>query len=187
MNKEGMPVNQFAMIWNYNARVEHQHNYFGSMKEDIADTGNCELVDLRFFSMKHFGSVEGQGKLRQALEKAAPKMNVDSGRDLVAVYMAYHYFANELKLKKRYVDFFSDVEHLLPGVLNKVKMEELGDRRYKTYTEALSKECDKWFIEDGSLPPMNEWTSQKYRYNVDPERRRSIQQLAREIYQALNS
>ena len=187
MNEEKNQMNQYAMIWNYNAHVEHQHNYFGGKKDEMENDECCELVDLKFFSMKHFGSMESQKKLRQALKGVMPKMNADSGRDWVAAYIAYHFFTKELKLKKRFVDFFSDIEGLLPNVLKKVKKDESGDKRYKTYTEALSKECDKWFIYNECLPPMNEWTSMKYRYYVDNERRTSIQQLVTEIHQGMNS
>ena len=37
MNEDEKQVNQFAMIWNYNAHVEHQHNYYGGKKEEEDD------------------------------------------------------------------------------------------------------------------------------------------------------
>ena len=30
-------VNQYAYIWNYNAHVEHQHNYYGGAGVDISE------------------------------------------------------------------------------------------------------------------------------------------------------
>lgn len=187
MSEEEKQVNQYAMIWNYNAHVEHQHNYYGGKKEGAADDASHDLVDLTFFSMKHFGTMESQDRLRGVLQKATAKMDVNSGRDWVAVYIAHHFHVNMLKLAKNYVGFFTDIEALLPDVLTKVKKGEQGDKRYRSYTEALSSECGNWFVDHECLPPMNEWTTLKYRYHVDNERRKGIQQLVTEIYQGLNS
>ena len=146
-----------------------------------------ELVDLTFFSMKKYGTIESQEQLRRVLRSVTPKMDVDSGRDWVAVYISYHYLCGQVNRMKNYVGFFTDIEALLPDVFSKVKRDKKGDKRYKTYTEALSSECDNWFIEKGYLPPMNEWTTKKYTYGVDEERKKRIQELVKEIYQGLSS
>ena len=87
---------------------------------------------------------------------------------------------------KGYADFFTDIERLLPGRLNKVKQEEAkGDKRYKSYTEALASECGNWFIVDECLPEMAEWRSSKYNYHVDDNRRSRIQTLVKEVFQGL--
>lgn len=52
----------------------------------------------------------------------------------------------------------------------------------------LSKlECQKWFILNGCLPKVQEWTSSQFRYNVDDTRRRRIQQLVKEVLQGLKA
>ena len=80
-------------------------------------------------------------------------------------------------------DFFKDIEALLPGVLTKVNVRETGDKRYKSYTDLLRLECANWFIIGGCLPPMQEWTSKRFRYKVDDTRRERIQQLVKDIFQ----
>ena len=145
-----------------------------------------ELVDLKFFDARKFGTMERQQKLRQMLVSILPKMDVDSGRDWVAVYIAYHYYIKRLFIMKGYADFFTDIERLLPGLLTKVKPEEAkGDKRYKSYTEALASECGSWFIMDECLPEMAEWRSSKYNYRVDDNRRSRIQTLVKEVFQGL--
>lgn len=87
---------------------------------------------------------------------------------------------------KGYADFFTDIERLLPGRLSKLKQSEAkGDKRYKSYTEALASECDYWFVVDECLPKMAEWRSSQYSYRVDDTRRNRIQALVKEVYQGL--
>lgn len=160
----------------------------GSKTDDEEDDDEKhELVDLTFFSMKKYGTIESQEKLRKVLRSVTPKMDVDSGRDWVAVYIAYHFLVGRLNLTKNYVGFFTDIEVLLPDVLTKVRNGEQGDKRYRSYTEALSSECGNWFVDNECLPPLNEWASQKYKYRVDNERKKRIQELVKDIYQGLNS
>ncbi len=145
-----------------------------------------EYVDLVFFDERSFGTMENQNKLRCVLGKVLPRMDVDSGRDWVAPYIAYHYYIGREFIMKGYSDFFTDIEGLLPGLLTKVKREEAkGDKRYKSYTEALASECGYWFILDECLPPMQEWTSKRFEYKVDDTRRKRIQQLVKDIYHGL--
>ena len=158
----------------------------GQAEEAVVAEEAVELVDLKFFDARKFGTMERQQKLRQLLRGVLPKMDVDSGRDWVALYIAYHYYVKRLFIMKGYSDFFTDIERLLPGVLTKVKREEAkGDKRYKSYTEALASESGNWFIVDECLPEMAEWRSSKYNYRVDDGRRGRIQNLVREIYQGL--
>lgn len=154
--------------------------------EEAEAEEEIELVDLKFFDARKFGTLERQQKLRQLLLGIVPKMDVDSGRDWVTVYIAYHYYINRLFIMKGYADFFIDIERLLPGRLSKVKQSEAkGDKRYKSYTEALASECDYWFIVDECLPKMAEWRSSQYSYRVDDTRRNRIQALVKELYQGL--
>lgn len=192
MNKndnQQLAIQQLAIILNYNAHVEHQHNNYNCKAEQAEDTEeftDVELVDLKFFDAKKFGAMECQQKLRQVLLNVIPKMDVDSGRDWVAVYIAYHFYIKRVFIMKGYADFFTDIERLLPGRLTKVKQEEpKGDKRYKSYTEALASESGNWFILDGCLPEMAEWRSSKFNYRVDDNRRSRIQNLVKEVHQGL--
>ena len=84
------------------------------------------------------------------------------------------------------IEAYKDIDALLPGVLTKVNDQETsGDKRYKAYSDLLRLECPKWFILDECLPPMREWTSKRFEYQVDDTRRRRIQQLVKDIYQGL--
>ena len=147
---------------------------------------NYSIYNRYVRAFQKFGTMERQQKFRQVLLNVIPKMDVDSGRDWVAVYIAYHFYIKRVFIMKGYADFFTDIERLLPGQLTKVKQEEpKGDKRYKSYTEALASECGNWFILDECLPEMAEWRSSKFNYRVDDNRRSRIQNLVKEVYQGL--
>ena len=180
-------VNQYAYIWNYNAHVEHQHNYYGGKPEkERAEEPTVQLIDFKFFKADRFYTMERQQVLRSAVNGVLPRMDTESGRDWVAVYIAYHYYMERELIMKCHADFFADIDRLLPGVLKRVNKAETGaDKRYKAYTDTLRLECKCWFILNECLPPMQEWTSAKYPYPVDDDRRKRIQKLVIEIYQRL--
>ena len=151
-----------------------------------ADDEDYEYVDFVFFEDKHLSTMESQNRFRRVLKRVLPRMDVDSGRDWVAVYIAYHYYIGREYIMKGQSDFFKDIDALLPGVLTKVNDQETsGDKRYKAYSDLLRLECPKWFILDECLPPMQEWTSKRFEYQVDDTRRRRIQQLVKDIYQGM--
>ena len=151
-----------------------------------ADEEDYEYVDFVFFNDRRLSTMESQMKFRHVLKSVLPRMDVDSGRDWVAVYIAYHYYIGREFIMKGQSDFFKDIDALLPGVLTKVNDQETsGDKRYKAYSDLLRLECPKWFILDECLPPMREWTSKRFEYQVDDSRRRRIQQLVKDIYQGL--
>ena len=184
-------IQQFAMIWNYNAHVKQQNNYYGCKLEESEAGGKFTsekepaFVDLKFFSSKKFDSMKRQAALRSILQQVVQTINVDAGRDWIAIYISYHYYIEKRALMKQFADFYADIEALLPNVLTKVKGQEQGDKRYRNYTESLSKECSKWFVDNGCLPPLNEWVSAKYHYGVDNDRRKLMQKLANEAYKGL--
>lgn len=151
-----------------------------------ADEEDYEYVDFVFFDDRRLSTMESQIAFRRILKSVLPRMDVDSGRDWVAVYIAYHYYIGREFIMKGQSDFFKDIDALLPGVLTKVNGQETsGDKRYKAYSDLLRLECPKWFILDECLPPMREWTSKRFEYQVDDTRRRRIQQLVKDIYQGL--
>lgn len=156
-------------------------------KKEESSKPSHEFVDLKFFDASKFGTMERQERLRQALMYILPRMDVDSGRDWVAPYIAYHYYIGRQLTLKGHSDFFCDIDRLMPGVLTKVKRDEKGDKRYKAYTDLLRLECPCWFIQNECLPPMAEWTSTIYNYPVDKDRRLRIQQIVKDIYQRLST
>ena len=152
--------------------------------EDIA-VGEAELVDLDFFDDGCFQSVEGQRMLRELLLSMISRIDVNSGRDWIGVYIAWHFFTGKLVLMKQYADFFSDIDALLPGALAKKGNKGQGYVLYKSYIASLTLECEKWFIEKGCLPKMNEWRSMRYYYQVEDDRRGRVQDVVTEFYQGL--
>lgn len=188
MNKEDyqqLAINQFAMILNYNAHVEHQYNYYKS-KGDIQNLDDYEFVDLLFLDRKLFGTYERQIALHKLLKESFKRMLLDTGRDLVAIYIAYHFLKDQLLNLKGYTDFLQDLEGLMPGMLPKIKEDETTRAlRYKSYAESLALECEKWFIDNGCLPDKRLWRSFDYKYKVDNDRRNRIQKLVADIYQGM--
>ena len=177
--------NQMAWILNYQPTIKEQHIHMGDKSAEVKQTKDTveNYLDLVFFT--DFDTLEKQNVLREVLKDTAKKIDVDAGRDWVAVYIAYSFYKDTLKLTKRYVDFFTDIEALLPDTLTKIKQDEKGDKRYRSYTESLSGECEKWYIESNCLPSINEWKSSNYRYSVTNDRKRVVQQLVAEIYNKL--
>lgn len=152
--------------------------------EDIA-VGEAEFVDLDFFDDGCFQSVEGQRMLRELLQRILSRINADLGRDWIGVYIAWHFFTGKVVLMKRFADFFSDIDALLPGALTKKAPTGQGYALYKPYIASLSLECAKWFIDNDCLPKMNEWRSKRYCYQVEDDRRGRVQDVVTEVYQGL--
>jgi hypothetical protein len=146
-----------------------------------------ELQNLSFFTDPCFKTVEGQRKLTELLMSILPKIDADLGRDWIGLYIAYHFFKDKLVMVKRYANLFKDIETLLARHLSKIDVYEKGYKRYKTYIDSLSSECDKWFVDGGCLPPMNQWRSRLFHYQVDKDRLERIQKLVTVIYQGLKA
>ena len=164
----------------------HVHITRSGKETYLAEDDDFEYVNLVFFDSGLFGTYERQTALRRILKEAFKRMLLDTGRDLVAVYIAYHFFKDQLLNLKGYTDFLQDIEGLMPGALSKIKVDETNrSQRYKSYAESLALECDKWFIDNGCLPDMKMWTSFAYKYNVDDERRKRIQSLVIYIYKGM--
>ena len=164
-------VNQYAWILNYQPKIKHQHIHgTDGNNERVKEDEEYEFVNLVFFDKKLFGTYERQIALRKILKEAFKRMMLDTGRDLVAVYIAYHFLKDQLLNLKGYTDFLQDMESIMPGMLPKIKEDETNrSQRYKSYAESLALECDKWFIENGCLPYKTMWKSSDYKYNVDDE------------------
>ena len=180
-------VNQYAWILNYQPKIKHQHIHgTDGNNERVKEDEEYEFVNLVFFDKKLFGTYERQIALRKILKEAFKRMMLDTGRDLVAVYIAYHFLKDQLLNLKGYTDFLQDMESIMPGMLPKIKEDETNrSQRYKSYAESLALECDKWFIENGCLPDKTMWKSSDYKYNVDDERRKRIQRLVTYILQGM--
>ena len=136
---------------------------------------DAQLLDLQFFNT--FNTPEKQDRLREAIRSLAREGHAYSGKDLISLYIADSYLVGAKKLRGRYGNFFRDIDALLPGFLVKAEqIQATNTLRYKKYIQMLSRECHKWFILDGKLPPLEEWTSKIYVYHVSVNTRRNVQQ-----------
>ena len=184
MNKEEKnitpTVNQFAMIWNYNAHVEHQHNYYGGKPE--AKKEPFVVCDLQFFDNLKFGSEEAQKKLVGLIKEAAGMIDVNSGSSWFCLYAAYRYYKNQLGTKKEYVKFFTDIEALMPGLLKNIDVSQKGDKRYHNYTQTLSTEVNSWYMDNGCLPKLNEITLFANKFSGTREQFKNVMLTVKEIY-----
>lgn len=147
------PVSYNAPINNYNVEKEEEEEALDNNEEPPED---LEMKELKFFSMKKYGSEEKQQKLRGIIRYAATKIDVNNGRDWFCLYAAERYSEECLGSKQGYVYFFSDIEKLAPELLKKINEAETGYKRYKDYAELLSREADNWFVFNKCLPPINE-------------------------------
>lgn len=141
-----------------------------------------ESICLHFFTS--FNTPAKQEALRQAIGSITSRMDVKTGRDWVAVYLAYSFFAGQLKLTKRYADFFYDIDLLMPDLLGNVDALKSGYGRYKSLAESLAAECKNWFVCNGCLPPQTEWTSSLYHYHVADSKRMLVHELVTSLTKA---
>ena len=180
-------VNQSAFILNYQSIIGRQNNYgMSGTNSHVRADKDFEFVNLVFFDTKLFGTYERQLALRKVLKEAFKRMMLGTGRDLVAVFIAYHFLIDKLVNLTDYTNFIQDVDELMPGNLTNIKADETNrSKKYKSYAESLSEECKKWFIDDGYLPDKTVWKSLEYKYHVDDDRRRQIQSLVTTIYQGM--
>ena len=136
---------------------------------------DAQLQDLQFFNT--FNTIEKQDRLREAIRSLVPGNQPITGGEFTPLYIADSYHVGIVKLRKRYGDFFHDIGLLFPGLLVKADMSQTTNTlRYKKYIQLLPRECHKWFILDGKLPPLEEWTSKIYVYHVSVNTRRNVQQ-----------
>lgn len=189
MNKEEKDirpaVNQYAMIWNYNAHVEHQHNYYGG-KPEAADAEEVFVPrQLQFFDMVAFGSEEKQPKLIALLREVAQQIDTTSGRGWFCIYAGYRYFKQQLAVMGGYADFFADIEALVPDMLSKIDASKEGEARYHNYTQLLGREAGLWYMDKGKLPPLNEITVWKNIFNGDKNRYAASVPIIIDVYKRL--
>ena len=177
---------QSCGIYNFFEGATIRNLYINGKQQYNNDDDDFECVNLQFFDSKKFGTYERQLALRNLFKKAFKQMALDTGRDLVAIYIAYHFLNDQLLLMEKFTDFFQDIDNLMPNRLPKVKDHvESRTLRYKSYIESLSTECEKWFIDNDCLPDRRMWKLNEYKYQVDDKRRKRIQNLVTEIYKGM--
>lgn len=141
-----------------------------------------EPCELMFFDNVQYGTENGQKGLVELLKKAAGMIDVNQGSSWFCLYAGYRYYKKQLGTKKEYVRFFSDIETLLPGVLKNIVTTEKGDKRYHSYTQAISLEANNWYMDDGKLPPLNDLAAYINKYGGSPEQFKSSIVIVKDIY-----
>lgn len=180
-----LAIHQFAMIWNYNAHVEHQHNYYNGkpMKADAKEV--FVPRQLRFFDMVAFGSEGKQPKLIALLREVAQQIDTTSGRGWFCIYAGYRYYKQQLAVMGGYADFFADMEALVPDLLTKIDTTKEGEARYHNYTQLLGREASAWYMDSKKLPPLNEITVWKNRFSGDKNRFAANAKIIIDVYKRL--
>ncbi len=180
-----LAIQQFAMIWNYNAHVEHQHNYYNDkiMTDDVEDV--FVPRPLQFFDMVAFGSKEKLPKLIAMLREVAQQINTTSGRGWFCIYAGYRYFKQQLAVMGGYADFFIDMEALVPDLLTKIDATKEGEARYHNYAQLMGREASAWYMDKQKLPPLNEITVWKNRFSGDKNRYTTNAQIIIDVYKRL--
>ncbi len=145
-----------------------------------------EMKELKFFGMQDFDTAEKQLELSKALRSSALKIDRDNGREWFGHYAAYRYAKKQSGSSGRYVDFFSDIEALIPDMLHVELSEAKGDVRYKNYTKALGREVNDWYVDNRHLPPINCLVYRSYHFGCNESRFIKMKSIISELYRWFN-
>lgn len=164
---------------------EHIHFHSERIQPKVKEaTKEKEWVmhELKFFDMKKFDTAEKQLKLSQILREMAMKIDRSTGREWFGLYAAYRYAKRETGIDGSYVDFFSDIEALIPDMLTIMNREARGDLRYKNYTKGLGKEVRDWYVDNKILPPINSLIYRSYHFGCNEDRFMKLKGIISELY-----
>ena len=142
---------------------------------------------LRFFDMVTFGSEEKQPKLIAMLREVATQIDTTSGRGWFVIYAGYRYFKQQQAVMGGYTDFFADIEALTPDLLTMVDKEKEGEARYHNYTVLMGREAALWYMDRSKLPPLNEITVWKNRFDGDKNRYSTHTPIIIDVYKRLKT
>ena len=140
---------------------------------------------LRLFDMVTFGSEEKQPKLIAMLREVAMQIDTTSGRGWFCIYAGYRYFKQQLAVMGGYADFFADMEALVPDMLTKIDTTKKGEARFHNYAQLLGREARAWYMDGKKLPPLNEITVWKNRFNGDKNRFAANAKIIIDVYKRL--
>ena len=140
---------------------------------------------LQFFDMVTLGSEEKQPKLIAMLREVAQQIDTTSGRGWFCIYAGYRYYKQQLAVMGGYADFFADMEALVPDLLTTIDKEKEGEARYHSYTVLMGREARLWYMDKDKLPPLNEITVWKERFQGDKNRYAKNAQVIIDVYKRL--
>lgn len=142
---------------------------------------------LQFFDMVQFGSEEKQPKLITMLREVAQQIDTTSGRGWFCIYAGYRYYKQQLAVSGGYADFFADIEALVPDLLTKIDAAKVGEPRYHNYTMLMGREASAWYMDNEKLPPLNEITIWKDRFDGDKNRYATNAKIIIDVYKRLKT
>ena len=140
---------------------------------------------LQFFDMVTLGSEEKQPKLIAMLREVAQQIDTTSGRGWFCIYAGYRYYKQQLAVMGGYADFFADMEALVPDLLTTIDKEKEGEARYHSYTVLMGREARLWYMDKDKLPPLNEITVWKERFQGDKNRYATNAHVIIDVYKRL--
>ena len=142
---------------------------------------------LQFFDMVQFGSEEKQPKLIAMLREVAQQVDTTNGRGWFCIYAGYRYYKQQLAVSGGYADFFADIEALVPDLLAKIDAAKVGEPRYHNYTMLMGREASAWYMDNKKLPPLNEITFWKDKFDGDKNRYATSTKIIIDVYKRLKT
>lgn len=142
---------------------------------------------LQFFDMVQFGSEEKQPKLIAMLREVAQQVDTTNGRGWFCIYAGYRYYKQQLAVSGGYADFFADIEALVPDLLAKIDTAKVGEPRYHNYAMLMGREASAWYMDNKKLPPLNEITFWKDKFDGDKNRYATNAKIIIDVYKRLKT
>lgn len=144
-----------------------------------------EQPELRFFRQV---SPQITPQFKEALRDCLAKIDKTGKKEWFCIYAAWRYLQNEREVDGGYVDFFTDIDALFPGLLKDIRTDLKGNRRLKPYCDMLSYEYKLWAVDNGKLPDMKEWrhSSWAMKYQNSKAAILRMQDLISQFYMAFS-
>ena len=142
-----------------------------------------EMPEFKFFNQVSDKDAE---EFKEVLRECIAKINTKGKKEWFCLYAAWRYYKKERETDGGYVDFFTDIDALFPGLLKDVRSDLQGNRRLKPYCDMLRYEYNNWAVVDGKLPPMQVWAHEEWtrQYKNSWKTIKRMQALVRDFYKA---
>lgn len=144
-----------------------------------------EMPEFKFFyQVSDADAIE----FKEVLRECIAKIDTNGKKEWFCIYAAWRYFQKERDAKAAYVNFFTDIDALFPGLLKDLKTDEETNRKYKPYCDMLRYEYNNWAVADGKLPPMQVWSHSDWTrlYKNSWETIKRMQGLVKQFYIAFS-
>ena len=140
-----------------------------------------EMPEFRFFSGV---SDDKATDFKELLRQCIAKIDTDGKKEWFCLYAAWRYYKQEREKGGGFVDFFTDIDALFPGLLKDVRSDLPGNRRLKPYCDMLSYEYKLWAVDNGKLPPRQVWAHSDWTrlYKNSKDTIKHMQALIRAFY-----